>query len=96
MFSREAHGAATRRSGIMIEPGNIREHMEVVGSDGEHVGRVDHVFGQEIELARIDLGSGFKHHLIPVSWVDRIEEGKVKLTLTRTEAKDRWTEKKAH
>lgn len=80
----------------MIEPGNIREHMEVVGSDGEHVGRVDHVFGQEIELARIDLGSGFKHHLIPVSWVDRIEEGKVKLTLTRTEAKDRWTEKKAH
>jgi hypothetical protein len=96
MFSRKAHGAAPRRSGTMIEPGNIREHMEVVGSDDEHVGRVDHVFGQEIELARIDLGSGFKHHLIPISWVDRIEDGKVKLTLTRTEAKDRWTEKKAH
>jgi hypothetical protein len=80
----------------MIEPGSIREHMEVVGSDGGHVGKVDHVLGQEIELSRIDLGSGFKHHLIPISWVDRIEDGKVKLALTKTEAKDRWTEKKAH
>jgi hypothetical protein len=80
----------------MIEPGIIREHMEVVGADGGHVGKVDHVLGQEIELSRIDLGSGFKHHLIPISWVDRIEEGKVKLTLTKVEAKERWTEKKAH
>jgi hypothetical protein len=96
MFSREAQSVATSRSGTMIEPGNISEHMEVVGSDGGHVGKVDHVLGQEIELSRIDLGSGFKHHLIPISWVDRIEGGKVKLTLTKTEAKERWTEKKAH
>jgi hypothetical protein len=80
----------------MIEPGSIREHMEVVGSDGGHVGKVDHVFGQEIELARIDLGSGLKHHMIPVSWVDRIEDGKLRLTLTKDEAKGRWTEKKGH
>ena len=78
----------------MIDVGSIREHMEVVGSDGEHVGRVDHVMGQEIELAKLDLGSGFKHHLIPVSWVDRIEENKLRLTLTKDEAKARWTEKK--
>lgn len=77
----------------MIDVGSINEHMEVVGSDGHHVGRVDHVMGQEIELAKLDLGSGFKHHLIPVSWVDRIQDGKVCLTLTRDEAKARWTEK---
>lgn len=77
----------------MIDVGSINEHMEVVGSDGQHVGRVDHVMGQEIELAKLDLGSGFKHHLIPVSWVDRIQDGKVCLTLTRDEAKARWTEK---
>lgn len=27
----------------MVDPSQIREHLEVVGSDGEHVGRVDHV-----------------------------------------------------
>jgi hypothetical protein len=80
----------------MIDAGSIREHMEVIGSDGEHVGRVDHVLGQEIELARMDLGAGFKHHMIPVSWVDRIEDEKVCLTLTKDEAKSRWTEKQSH
>jgi len=27
---------------------NIREHMEVVGSDGGHVGTVDHLVGQHV------------------------------------------------
>jgi hypothetical protein len=80
----------------MIDAGSIREHMDVIGSDGGHVGKVDHVLDQEIELARMDLGSGFKHHMIPVSWVDRIENDKVCLTLTKDEAKSRWTERKAH
>jgi hypothetical protein len=86
----------TTQESVMIDAGSIREHMEVIGSDGGHVGKVDHVLGQEIELARMDLGSGFKHHMIPVSWVDRIENEKVCLTLTKDEAKSRWTERKAH
>ena len=40
-----------------MHPG-IRDHMEVIGSDGGHVGRVDHVIGDEIELAKLDLGGG--------------------------------------
>ena len=35
----------------MIEATQIREHMEVVGSDDRHVGKVDHVLPTEIELA---------------------------------------------
>ena len=54
----------------MIQSSEIREHMEVVGSDGGHVGRVDKVMGDEIELAKLDLASGLKHHMIPMSWVD--------------------------
>ena len=77
----------------MIEPTRIREHMEVVGSDGHHVGKVDHVLGAEIELAKLDLGSGLKHHLIPLSWVDDIEDDKVRLSVTRDDAKARWSEK---
>ncbi|MCI3135608.1 DUF2171 domain-containing protein [Phenylobacterium aquaticum] len=72
---------------------NIREHMEVIGSDGGHVGRVDHVQGAEIELAKLDLGGGFKHHLIPLSWVDQIEDDKVRLNLTKDAAKAAWREK---
>lgn len=75
-----------------MNPG-IREHMEVVGSDGGHVGRVDHVVGQDIELAKLDLGSGLKHHLIPLSWVDDVIDDKVRLNITKEAAKAAWREK---
>ena len=70
----------------------IREHMEVLGSDGGHVGKVDKVEGSEIELAKFDLGAGLKHHLIPVSWVERVDDH-VHLSLTKNDAKSQWTEK---
>jgi hypothetical protein len=77
----------------MIQASQIREHMEVVGSDGGHVGRVDHVRDGDIELAKLDLGAGFKHHLIPMTWVDHVEEDKVCLNLTKDAAKSAWREK---
>ena len=77
----------------MTDTTAIREHMEVVGSDDKHVGRVDHVLGTDIELAKMDLAGGFKHHLIPLSWVDFIDDDKVKLTLTADAAKAAWREK---
>ena len=77
----------------MIQASEIREHMEVVGSDGGHVGRVDHVMGEEIELSKLDLGAGLKHHLIPMTWVDHVEENKVCLNMTKEAAKAGWREK---
>jgi hypothetical protein len=77
----------------MIQGSEIREHMEVIGSDGGHVGKVDHVLGGDIELAKLDLGSGLKHHLIPLSWVDQVRENKVCLNLTKDAAKAAWREK---
>jgi hypothetical protein len=77
----------------MIQASEIHEHMEVVGSDGGHVGRVDHVMGEEIELAKLDLGAGLKHHLIPMSWVDHLEQDKVCLNMTKEAAKAGWREK---
>lgn len=70
----------------------IREHMEVLGSDGGHVGKVDKIQGSDIELAKFDLGAGLKHHLIPVSWVERVDDH-VHLNLTKDDAKAKWTEK---
>ena len=77
----------------MIQSSEIREHMEVVGSDGGHVGRVDHVTGDEIELAKMDLGAGFKHHMIPMSWIDHVDGDKLCLNMTQDAAKDAWREK---
>jgi len=77
----------------MIQASQIREHMEVIGSDGGHVGKVDHVMGNEIELSKLDLGSGFKHHLIPLTWVETIQDDKVCLNLTKDAAKAAWREK---
>ena len=71
----------------------IREHMEVIGSDGGHVGRVDHLVGDDIELAKLDLGAGLKHHLIPLTWVDDVIDDKVRLNITKEAAKAAWREK---
>ena len=77
----------------MIQTSQIREHMEVVGSDGGHVGKVDHVMADEIELAKFDMGSGFKHHLIPITWVETVQDDKLCLNLTKDAAKAAWAEK---
>ncbi|CAN5288907.1 DUF2171 domain-containing protein [soil metagenome] len=76
----------------MVDASLIKEHLEVIGSDGGHVGRVDHVNADQIELAKLDLAGGFKHHMIPVSWVDHVDEH-VHLNVTQEDAKARWTEK---
>ena len=77
----------------MIDASQIRKDLEVVGSDDKHVGRVDRVLDTDIELAKFDLGAGFKHHLIPRSWVDHIDDDKVHLSLTADAAKAAWREK---
>jgi len=38
----------------MTDVNAIREHMEVIGADGVHVGTVDHVDGDRIKLAKND------------------------------------------
>lgn len=40
----------------------IREHMEVIGADGVHVGTVDRVEGDRIKLIKADSGSHQDHH----------------------------------
>lgn len=77
----------------MINPVQIREHMEVQSSDGQHVGRVDKVIGDEIELTKLDIAAGLKHHLIPLSWVELVDDDTVRLSLTKDAAKAGWRTK---
>ena len=68
----------------------IKEHMEVLGSDGKHIGTVDHVEGSDkIKLTRKDAEAGGKHHLIPVAWVDHID-AHVHLNKSSKDAMAQW------
>jgi hypothetical protein len=58
----------------MLNTSQIREHMEVLGSDGVHVGMVDHMVGAtKIKLTKSDPVSEGTHHFVPVDWVDHID-----------------------
>jgi hypothetical protein len=62
---------------------NIREHMEVIGADGVHVGTVDHIEGDRIKLTKKDSGEGSHqghHHYISRGLVADIEGDKVRLS----------------
>jgi hypothetical protein len=61
---------------------DIREHMEVIGADGVHIGTVDRVEDNRIKLIRADSGLGHEdhHHHIPKGLVAEVEGNQVRLT----------------
>ena len=67
---------------------NIREHMDVIGSDGKKVGTVDHVQGSEIKLSKSADAEG-KHHLIPLGWVAKVD-AHVHLSKAANDVKAQW------
>ncbi len=67
----------------MTDGSKIKEHLEVVGADGAHVGTVDRVEGQRIKLTKQDSGQGSHkghHHYVPLGLVADIEGSKVRLS----------------
>jgi hypothetical protein len=61
----------------------IREHMEVIGADGVHVGTVDHLEGHRIKLTKADSGEGSHkghHHYISVGLVAAVEGNQIRLS----------------
>jgi hypothetical protein len=62
---------------------DIKEHMEVIGADGVHVGTVDKVEGNRIKLTKKDSGEGSHkghHHFIDKNLVAEVEGNKVRLS----------------
>ena len=73
----------------MVNVANIAAHMEVLGSDGKHVGTVDHLEGEDmIKLTRQDSPHGH-HHFIPVDWVSDVSDT-VRLGKTSDEVFSEW------
>ena len=74
---------------MTIDPSQIREHMEVLGSDGQHVGVVDNVEGQRLKLTRNDPNAGGEHHYLHLDMVASVD-GAVRLTRTAAQDRDEW------
>jgi hypothetical protein len=73
----------------MTDASAIKEHMEVIGADGVHVGTVDHVDGERIKLTKKDSGAEIEgaegshaghHHYISLGLVAGVEGDQVRLS----------------
>ncbi len=69
---------------------HIREHMEVVGSDGQHVGTVDHLEGGRLKLTKSDPNAGGEHHFLDLASIDHVEADKVCLNISADRALQTW------
>ena len=73
----------------MVNPKNIKEHVEVLDSCEKHVGTVDAIEGNSIKLTKNDPEAGGEHHYIPLDWVASV--GKVvRLMKSFDEVKQEW------
>jgi hypothetical protein len=74
----------------MTDLSAIKEHAEVIGADGAHVGTVDHVDGDRIKLTKKDSGEGSHkghHHYISQGLIAGVDnDGTVRLSATGANA----------
>ena len=79
----------------MVDTGKIKEHAEIIGADGVHVGTVDRVDGGRIKLTKADSGVQMEgaegahsghHHYISLGLVAGIEGDQVRLSATGANA----------
>jgi hypothetical protein len=74
----------------MATAAQIREHMEVLGSDGVHVGMVDRIEGgNRVKLTRRDPLAEGVHHYVPVDWIERVD-AHVHLAKSSSEVMSYW------
>ncbi len=67
----------------MVDASRIKEHAEIIGADGVHVGTVDRVEGDRIKLTKKDSGEGSHeghHHYVSLGLVADIEGETVRLS----------------
>ena len=74
----------------MIRVKDIKEHMEVIGADGAHIGTVDCLKDTDkLVLAKNDPNSRGQHHVIPLTWIDHVD-AHVHLNKSSKDAMKQW------
>jgi hypothetical protein len=82
----------------MVSSSDIKEHMEVIGADGVHVGTVDSVDGDRIKLTKKDSGQGSHeghHHYLSVGLVAEVEGDRLRLSANGDVAMELFKEEEA-
>jgi hypothetical protein len=67
----------------MVDLSRIKQHAEVIGADGAHVGTVDRVEGNRIKLTKKDSGEGSHrghHHYVSGGLVATVDGNTVRLS----------------
>lgn len=67
----------------MVDAAEIKEHAEVIGADGVHIGTVDHVDGHRIKLTKAENAETHHHghhHYIELGLVADIEGNQIRLS----------------
>lgn len=67
----------------MFDAADIKEHAEVIGADGVHVGTVDHVDGRRIKLTKAENANSQHeghHHYIDIGLVADVVGDQVRLS----------------
>jgi hypothetical protein len=78
----------------MMHVQDIREGLEVVGSDEVHVGTVDALVGQLLKLKKKDPASGGTHHFLDIGLIADVDGETIRLLVTADDAKQRWSEER--
>lgn len=74
----------------MADASAIKEHMEIIGADGGHIGTVDHVIGGRIKLTKSDRGAAGKHHYLPLGLIEDVDGGKARASFKAELVEDFW------
>jgi hypothetical protein len=89
-FANEFGSWRAERQGQRTALERVQEHMEVVGTEGDHIGTVDKVRGDRILLTKSDNDAGGHHHSIPSRWIESVSDKQVIIRKTAAEAKAHW------
>lgn len=94
-FEQEFGSWRERRGQQRQSLARVAEHMEVVGADGQHIGKVDKTDQDRIVLAKSDPSAGGRHHSIPCSWIESVDD-KVTLSKSSEEAMQAWRDEETN
>ena len=65
----------------MADLSQLKEHMEIVGADGVHIGTLDKVEGDRLKLTKPDSGShGGHHHYLSAGLIAAVEGDRIRLS----------------
>ena len=73
----------------MINPDQIKPDMPVVCSQDGQFATVDHM--EETDTIKLKKDKAGQHHYIPLTWVNSIEGGKVKVDRPGDQAMQEWS-----